>query len=246
MRLDQELVRRKLCESRQEAQEMIQSSFVLVDGIISTKQTKQVTTENKIEVLSKRKYVSRGGEKLEGVLLDVFGDEEKVRGFCSAKTALDIGSSTGGFTDCLLSHGVVHIDAVDVGTAQLHNSLLQDPRITLYENTDIRTFAEGDARQSDIIVGDVSFISLEQILPAVMLCARKGTFIFLLIKPQFEVGKGNTKKGIVKDGQLVQSILNKYKHEVESLGVSNVTLFPSHLVGGDGNQEYFLYGILKY
>ena len=161
MRLDQELVKRGLCESRTEAQELIESGAVLVNGVIFTKQTRQVNDTDEISVASRRRFVSRGGEKLEGILLDVFGGEDEVRSFCEAKTALDIGASTGGFTDCLLSYGVGHVDAVDVGTLQLHTKVKENARVSSFENTDIRLFKTD--KKYDIIVADLSFISLSNI-----------------------------------------------------------------------------------
>lgn len=242
MRLDQALVARKLCESRAEAQEMIAKSYVIVNGAITTKQTKEVLDSDTLLVTSRRNYVSRGGEKLAGIFIDIFGSAEEVRSFSEAKTALDIGSSTGGFTDYLLQNGVAHVDAVDVGTAQMHTSLLNDRRVSLYENTDIRNFFV--KKTYDIVVGDLSFISLHIVLRKCLSFGKVGTHFFLLIKPQFEVGKGNTKKGIVRDKALVEQLMSTYRKEAENLGLHDVQIVPCHIQGGDGNQEYFLYGVL--
>lgn len=241
MRLDQELVVRKLCESRTEAQELINSGFVFVDGIVCTKQTKQVNDSAVIVVTSRRKFVSRGGDKLLGILHDVIGDDSEIDKFCAGKSALDIGSSTGGFTDCLLTYGVAHVDAVDVGTAQLHSRLQSNDRVSLYENTDIRKFTS--TTTYSIIVADLSFIPLENIFNGIITFGTVGTSYFLLIKPQFEVGKGNTKKGIVKDNSLVEETLNKYNILAKERGLTKVSVYPCHLEGSDGNQEYFLYGV---
>ena len=239
MRLDQELVKRGLCESRTEAQELIESGSVLVNGAVTTKQTKQVTDTDNIEVISRRKFVSRGGEKLEGILLDIFGTGEKAKEFCFGKTALDIGSSTGGFTDYLLQSGVAHVDAVDVGTMQLHPKLRSDSRVCLFENTDIRNFKSD--KGYDIVVADLSFISLQSVFETIHTFGIKGSHYFLLIKPQFEVGKGNTKKGIVKDEEIVQKVLSEYVSLAEKFDMEDVQVFPCCIQGGDGNQEYFLY-----
>jgi 23S rRNA (cytidine1920-2'-O)/16S rRNA (cytidine1409-2'-O)-methyltransferase len=239
MRLDLELVKRGLSESRTEAQELIEKKSVFVNGEISIKQTKQVSDEDEIMVTGRRKYVSRGGEKLEGVLLDIFGSEEKAREFCREKAALDIGSSTGGFTDCLLLYGVKHVDAVDVGTQQLHATLREDSRISLFEQTDIRSFTTDTAH--DIIVADLSFISLEDVYQKVFDFGNDSAVYLLLIKPQFEVGRGNTKKGIVKDMVLVEEILSKYKQLITDQQGKSVRVYPCRIQGGDGNQEYFLY-----
>jgi 23S rRNA (cytidine1920-2'-O)/16S rRNA (cytidine1409-2'-O)-methyltransferase len=237
MRLDQELVIRHLCESRQEAQECIAKGFVTVDGHIVTKQTKQVTEANQIVVSSRRKFVGRGGEKLEGAILEIYPDA--TIDLFKGKTAIDVGSSTGGFTDCLLSYGIEHVDAVDVGTSQLHASLLNNPKITLYENTDIRKYIATSL--FDIIVADVSFVSLEIIIDVILSLGHTSSEYFLLIKPQFEVGSGNTKKGIVKNEELVQEVLQKYKSLLQERGKTTIAIFPCALKGGDGNQEYFVY-----
>ena len=243
MRLDQELVTRSLSESRTEAQELIALGYVTVNGSIVSKQTKQVTSTDVLVVSARRRFVSRGGEKLLGVLREVFGIDEQITGAYTTKSALDIGSSTGGFTDCLLQYGVSHIDAVDVGTSQLHEKLRKDIRVTLFENTDIRNYEPN--KEYDIVVVDLSFISLTSILNTILSFGKNGTQFFILIKPQFEVGKGNTKKGIVKDKALVQKLLNAYKDQAFNFGLNEVKVLPCHLTGGDGNQEYFLYGVLQ-
>lgn len=240
MRLDQELVKRGLCESRTEAQELISKGAVTSNGIVVTKRAKNIEEDDILELAERRKYVSRGGEKLEGALLQVFGTEEEIRNALLGLSALDVGSSTGGFTDCLLRYGVVHVDAVDVGSGQLHSSLKKDARVSVHENTDIRTFAS-EAKYG-IVVADLSFIALEQALDAIVSHAAPGAFFFLLIKPQFEVGKGNTKKGIVKDSQLVADVLDSYRKLALQKGIERVVTFPCVLRGGDGNQEYFLFG----
>lgn len=240
MRLDQALVARSLCESRTEAQELIELGFVTVNGAITRKRIQKIKDEDVIGVTSRRLFVSRGGEKLRGALRDAYGDDEAIQAELSGKIALDIGSSTGGFSDCLLSFGVSHIDAVDVGTEQLHQKLRGDVRVSVFENTDIRAF-KGEMPY-DVIVADLSFISLESVLDTVLAFGEAKTDFFLLIKPQFEVGKGNTKKGIVKNESLVVDVLRKYEIAAKMKGLHTVTIFPCHLQGGDGNQEFFLYG----
>ncbi len=262
MRLDQEIVKRGLCESRTEAQGLIESGSVLINNIVVTKQTKQVSDTDGIVVTARRKFVSRGGEKLEGAMFDVVNTDikqfstrlparqvsnfqfskntEKIREMIQGKTALDVGSSTGGFTDCLLSYGITHVDAVDVGSEQLHQKLREDKRVSLFENMDIRNFKSD--KKYGIIVADLSFIPLNSVLKDIVKFGSVGAYYFLLIKPQFEVGKGNTKKGIVKDTSLVDKILLEYKILSEDLGLKNVKIFPCYIKGGDGNQEFFLIG----
>lgn len=241
MRLDQALVVRKLCESRQEAQELISAGCVIVDNLITTKQTKKIDNTATIEVTKRRKFVSRGGDKLEGVLMAIYGTSEGIFEAMRGISALDVGSSTGGFTDCLLQYGVASVHAVDVGTSQLHTRLRTNPQIHVFENTDIRTFTTNQL--FSVIVGDISFIALDKIFDTILNFGNNGTHYFLLIKPQFEVGKGNTKKGIVRDEALVATIIQKYKQLALDRGLHDVSITPCVISGGDGNQEYFLYGI---
>ncbi len=239
MRLDQELVKRGLCESREEAKECIEKGFVLVDNIVVTKKTRLIHDTSLLLVTQRRKFVSRGGDKLEGILTAVYGSEKAVRASLRGTYALDVGSSTGGFTDCLLSYGVTHVIAVDVGTAQFHKKLLDTTNITLFENTDIRNFST--EKSFDVIVADVSFIALNKILDIIISFGNSRTQYFLLIKPQFEVGFGNTKKGIVKNEELVQEVLTSYKKLLVEKNFSTIKIFPCVIQGGDGNQEYFIY-----
>ena len=237
MRLDQELVRRKLCESRQEARECISSGDVVVNGLVIKKQSKDLGEETALEVLKKRKFVSRGGDKLEGALKYIYHDLQK--DFFREKIALDVGSSTGGFTDCLLQYGVKSVAAVDVGTSQLHASLRNKPEVTLFETTDIRNFSS--TTKFNIIVVDVSFIALEKIIDTIISFGVDEAEYFLLVKPQFEVGFGNTKKGIVKEATLVDLVLKKYKLLLAEKNYKVITVIPSIIQGKNGNQEYFLY-----
>ena len=238
MRLDQALTHRNLCESRQEAQECIDAGHVIVDGTVVTKRTRHVTEEQYIEVTQTRKYVSRGGDKLDAALHYLYLTDEAITEKIRGTHALDIGSSTGGFTDCLLSYGAQTVTAVDVGTLQLHTKLRNDARVTLYENTDIRNFSH--TTLFDIIVADLSFIALEKLIDTIISFGKKGSLYLLLIKPQFEVGKGNTKKGIVKDVELVETIITKYTAILKEKNLHAVQAFPCKIQGGDGNQEYFI------
>lgn len=238
MRLDQALVHRNLCISRQEAQECIALGYVFVDKVVTYKQIQQVTESSSLVVTKNRRFVSRGGEKLEGALFHIYHTEALINQKLSGKSALDIGSSTGGFTDCLLRYGVEHVTCIDVGTSQLHPSLQRDTRITLFETTDIRSFIP--VHVFAIIVADVSFISLEKIIDIILSFAKEGAEFFLLLKPQFEVGKGNTKKGIVRDHTLIEEVITKYTALLQAKGMY-ASIFPSSITGGDGNQEFFIY-----
>lgn len=236
MRLDQELVRRGLCESRSLAQVFIARGCVQVDGAIVTKQAKDVAETDTIELAAVRMFVSRGGEKLEGAIVRT---GITVKG----KVALDIGSSTGGFTDCLLAYGARKVVAVDVGSDQLHRSLRENPKVELHEETDIRNFESTEA--FDLIVGDVSFISLDKIISSIIRLSDAGTEVLCLIKPQFEVGKGNTKKGIVKDESLHETVLSSIEELFIKNGFGIREIFPSPIVGGDGNREFFIYALRR-
>ena len=239
IRLDIATVERGLCGSRTEAQELIKKGVVFVDGVCVTKPVKQVTDVTVIDVRGKREFVSRGGEKMLGLLKDLYQNDTEIKKNIHNTVVLDVGSSTGGFSDCLLQQGSIRIDAVDVGTSQLHISLRDDTRMTVYENQDIRTFVSQN--MYDIIVVDVSFISIVDIIESLIRLGTKNkTQYVVLIKPQFEVGKGNTKKGIVKDEILVEGILKKIKDKVMLYGLHDIHIFKSCIQGGDGNQEYFL------
>lgn len=238
MRLDLLLVHKGLCETRQEAQEAIAKAKVLVEGAVTTKQSKDVKEGAAIEVLWSREYVSRGGDKLSGIFYKLFMTKDSIRAFLHGKNALDIGSSTGGFTDFLLQNGIGKVVCVDVGTNQLHASIRDNPHVTVYENTDIRNFSSDGSY--DVIVADLSFIPLKNVVKTITAFGRIGSYFFLLIKPQFEVGRGNTKKGVVKDMFLVKSILAEYETMVSELFAKDISIEPCAIQGGDGNQEYFL------
>lgn len=237
MRLDLLLVERGLCTTRQEAQEVIHKGDVLVNGIAQTKQSKNISDQATVEVLSTRKYVSRGGEKLAGAFAAVFKHEDDVRAFLKSKKALDVGASTGGFTDFLLQYGISSVTAVDVGSGQLHESIKSNNKVTSFEKTDIRDYSS--STKYDVVVADLSFIPLRTVFDSILCFGAPGCYFFLLIKPQFEVGKGNTKKGIVKDDGLTLEVLNEYKKLLLKRGVENLQIRPCVIAGGDGNQEYF-------
>ncbi len=239
MRLDQELVRRRLCESRQEAQFCIENNFVLINGIFATKLTTRVNDSTVLEVTQHRKFVSRGGDKLEGAFMHIHGSVVACVQAYTNKVSLDVGSSTGGFTDCLLSYGVSEVTSVDVGTSQLHNSLRANNQVHLFENKDIRTFETEIL--FDLIVVDLSFISLSKVIDKIIMLGKTNSEFYFLVKPQFEVGYGNTKKGIVKDTALVENILTSYQSYFLNNNFYGVQIFPCSIQGGDGNQEFFMY-----
>lgn len=237
-RLDTEIVKRGLYDSRQKAAAAIAEGRVKVNGKTITKSSYKVSPADSIEIEKgvSDEYVSRGALKLKKAL-DVFNIS--VRGL----DCLDIGSSTGGFTDCLLKNGAARVIAVDVGTNQLHDTLRQDKRVFVYENTDIRDFAKETLPFNVRFIScDVSFISLVLILPSVYnLLEDKGQAV-LLIKPQFEAGRENIgKKGIVKDRKIHTEIIHKIYRSAKDLGFFVCGLDFSPIKGGDGNIEYLMH-----
>lgn len=233
MRADVYLVENNFATSRARAEALIVRGLVMVDGQVLQKKNKDIKDTSKVKLLGNLSYVSRGGDKLAGALgtlsLSVTG-----------VTALDIGSSTGGFTDCLLQLGTSEVYAVDVGSGQFDTKLANDSRVKVYEKTDIRNF-QSDIL-FDIIVGDISFISWEYVVDDVVRLSHRGTKILLLIKPQFEVGKEHNKKGVVSDENLHEEVCTRVQKLFEENGFINLQIIPSALLGGDGNREFFLVG----
>ena len=237
VRLDVALAERGLCVSRTLAQAMIMAGEVRVDGQVETKASRKVTDENSLEITAPAKFVSRGGEKLEGAF-EKFG--LNVEGL----NALDVGSSTGGFTDCLLQHGAKFVMAVDVGTNQLAYKLRVDPRVWVKENYNARFMKKEDLPcEPDVAVTDVSFISLKLILPPIVDVLKPGGKIVALVKPQFEVGKGNAPGGLVRDERLREEardgVIDFARNE---LGLELLGLDVSPIRGKEmGNIEYLAY-----
>ncbi|HUI73544.1 MAG TPA: TlyA family RNA methyltransferase [Candidatus Acidoferrum sp.] len=236
IRLDLLLVERGLAESRQKAQAMILAGEVQVNGARAAKAGSTVSPEALLEVTSRlQKYASRGGLKLEGAFEDF---RLRVEG----KVCLDVGSSTGGFTDCLLQHGAARVYAVDVNTAQLAWKLHGDSRIVRIEKN-ARELLPVDLRETvDAVVADVSFISVTKVLPPAVAVAKPGADFLVLIKPQFELRREDVGRGgIVKDPMLHESAIASVRAAVETLGLTCLGVKPSRLPGAEGNQEYFLH-----
>ncbi|RMH73799.1 MAG: TlyA family RNA methyltransferase [Gemmatimonadetes bacterium] len=230
-RLDRLLVTLQLTESRHRAQQLIQKGAIRVNGEIITKNSAPIAEGAIIEVLQSLSYVSRAGYKLEHALRQFKVD---VAGFI----CLDIGASTGGFTDCLLQHGANRVYAVDVGSNQLHQTLRPNPRVISMEKTDLRTLPTLP-EPVDLIVIDVSFISLSLIFPHLARFSHDKSRIISLIKPQFEVGKGHlNKRGIVRRTEDRQRVLQTVVHHAESHGWHCLQQTESPIAGGDGNIEY--------
>lgn len=229
-RLDNALVERGLVMSRSQADSWIKLGKVMVNGSIATKSGYFVDEKTKIELLADEQYVSRAGLKLASVAKILKLDFKN-------KIILDVGSSTGGFTDFALRHGAKKVYAVDVGTDQLHPRLRRDNRIELHEKTDIRDFYLDE--KPDIIVIDVSFISLRDILPHIYnYLSDRDTQIVAMVKPQFEAGKGQTNKGVIKNDAMRRQILRDFEDWSRKYFVI-IDKRDSDVAGAKGNQERF-------
>jgi len=234
-RLDQALVLRQLCDSREQAKRLILAGEVRVDGHTIDKPATKVSLEAKLTLKTKPRYVGRGGLKLEGAL-------ESLRLDPSGQTCLDIGASTGGFTDCLLQHGASKVYTIDVGTNQLVWKIRSDPRVIAREKFNARNLNPSDLPEPiDLIVIDVSFISLTKILPAAFSVLKSTGDLVALIKPQFEVERAEVGKGgIVRDESARIRALDKISKFVSTtLGHHLVQRIDSPITGTDGNHEFF-------
>ncbi len=233
MRLDAYLFDQRLAQSRNKASEMIKAGSVFVNGVVERKSSVEIKENDEVTVEKTSHYVSRSGMKLKGF----FGEIKSLH--VKELSCLDIGSSTGGFVEVLLEEGAKSVTAVDVGSAQLHESLRDNASILVFENTDIRAFQP--AKTYDMVTCDVSFIGVAQILKDIDRLANKG--IIILFKPQFEVGKEvkRTTKGVVKDASAILRAQQKFESECVSLGWNLVAKNDSLLKGKEGNAETFYY-----
>jgi 23S rRNA (cytidine1920-2'-O)/16S rRNA (cytidine1409-2'-O)-methyltransferase len=235
-RIDKLLVDRGLAASRTKAQAMVMAGIVLADERRVEKPSESFEPETSIRIKGdspESRYVSRGGLKLEKALSE-FGIDP------SGYTCLDIGSSTGGFTDCLLQHGAARVTAIDVGTNQIDWKLRQDPRVDVRENTNARNIsAEDFDGRFDLVVMDVSFISVTKILPAIPELLKEGGRLIVLIKPQFEVGKGEVGKGgVVREPEKHERVVNEIEQFAVSVGFQPGGVIESPILGAEGNKEF--------
>ena len=237
-RLDRLIVDRGLAESREKAQALILAGQILVGGQKAAKPGHLVPSDADVALAGlPPKYVSRGGLKLEAALgryaLEV-----------RDAVCLDVGSSTGGFTDCLLQRGARRVYAIDAGTAQLDWRLRQDPRVVVHERTNARYLTwDAVGEPVDLVTCDVSFISVTLILPALAQFLHPGSRMVVLAKPQFEAGRGQVGKGgIVRDPQVHQEVVDKVSRAVRSLGFEQVEAMESPVRGAEGNREFLVYG----
>jgi 23S rRNA (cytidine1920-2'-O)/16S rRNA (cytidine1409-2'-O)-methyltransferase len=240
-RLDRLLVERGLVDSRQKAQALILAGQVLVDEQKVDKCGAAVSTAARLRLLGEAsKYASRGGLKLEAAL-DHFGVDP------GGKVCLDVGASTGGFTDCLLQRGAVKVFAVDAGTNQLDWKLRRDARVLVLEKTNARYLAFGHiGAQVELATLDVSFISSALILPVLPPLLEEGADLLTLVKPQFEVGPAQVGKGgVVRDPHLHEEAIAKVARRVAELGFTDIGRVESALLGAEGNHEFFLHAIWR-
>jgi len=239
-RLDQLLVERNLTETRQRARSVIMAGLVRVGGAVVDKPGRMVDSTAFVDLLGpNHPYVSRGGLKLEAALKAF---SIAVQGL----TILDVGASTGGFTDCLLQHGAKRVLAVDVGYGQLAWSLRNDPRVVVLERTNIRHLSTLTIEEDiDGAVIDTSFISLRIVVPATLRHLREKSFLLALIKPQFEAGKGMAGKGgVIRDVELQKRVVAELVEFFTRIGLEVLGTMESPITGAKGNREYFAY--LKY
>jgi len=234
-RIDQLLVEQGLVESREKARALILAGQVFVNGQKATKAGHAVSGDARLEVAEQLKYVSRGGLKLERAL-DHFGIN------VAGRVCIDIGASTGGFTDCLLQRGAARVHAVDTGAGQIAWKLRTDERVVLHEKLNARYLRFDDiGERADLIVCDVSFISVTLILPALPPLLSEGADMVILVKPQFEVGRGQVGKGgIVRDPALQGGAVARVRDTLVGLGFASETI-DSPILGAKGNREFLLH-----
>jgi len=233
-RLDK-VVQQVLSMTRSQAIDAIKQQRITVNGIIITKPSYLVSDDDEIASNEQKTFVSRGGYKLYYALKDAKVD---VKG----KNCLDVGASTGGFCDCLLQEEALHVTTIDVGSNQLHSSLMNHPNVSWFEHTNINDCKRVDFKEAfDIIVVDVSFTSIKHVFDAIDKLSKKDGEMLVLFKPQFEVGKEHlNKKGIVKHRDVIEHALQDCIAFLHDYGYT-IAVYPCHLKGKEGNQEYFLY-----
>jgi 23S rRNA (cytidine1920-2'-O)/16S rRNA (cytidine1409-2'-O)-methyltransferase len=239
-RIDKLLVERGLAPTRQKAQALIMAGCVLVDDVPALKPGQQVQPDAKVRVRGEdHPFVSRGGVKL-AAALEEFGVD------AAGKVCMDVGSSTGGFTDCLLKAGASRVYAIDVGYGQMDPAITRDERVIVMDRQNIRSLEEGKIAEAiELAVIDVSFISLTLVLPAVDLFLKEGASVVALIKPQFEVGRDLVGKGgIVKEPDSHDLAISKVRSSGERLGWKCAAVIESPILGAKGNKEFLIHFIM--
>jgi len=233
-RADRLLVARGLFASRAKAQAAIEAGLVSANDVVVRKAAEEIAADAVLRATPAHPYVSRGGVKL-AAALEHFGFDPRGR------ACLDVGASTGGFTQVLLARGARKVYAVDVGRGQLHASLRAQPEVIALEETDIRTLSPARFDEPpDLVTFDVSFISLKLVLPAALALAKTPAQLIALIKPQFEAGRAALKKGVVRDPAVHAAVCDDIATFVAALGWRVIGVIPSPIAGGDGNAEFLL------
>ncbi|TSA53006.1 MAG: TlyA family RNA methyltransferase [Actinobacteria bacterium] len=245
-RIDQLLVTKALAHDVEHAQHLIEQGLVLVNGAVAMKSSRMVADHESVMVSRPARFVSRGGEKLEGALV-AFGVS------VDGKRVLDAGASTGGFTDCVLQHGAREVVALDVGRSQLHERLVRDQRVSVVDSYNVRLLAQSDMNDEnrpkslclpfDVVVADLSFISLQKVATALVGVLSPHGDMILLVKPQFEAEKSEVDKGagVITSSEIHARTLSQVENAYCDLGMVKVGCIESSLRGADGNLEFLLY-----
>ena len=236
LRLDTWLVKQGIATDAGHAKVLIDQGLILVNGSIALTDNRMIANSDSVLLSTPARFVSRGGEKLEAALQS-FGIT------LDGKRVLDVGASTGGFTDCVLQHGAIEVIALDVGKSQLHDRLLRDPRVTVLDSTNARSMTIAMVGDFYVIVADLSFISLRQVATALCVVLRPHGDMILLVKPQFEAEKSEVDKGagVIRDSAIHQRTIAQVVQVFHSQGMNQSGLIESPLRGADGNTEFLLH-----
>lgn len=236
LRLDAWLVKQGIATDAAHAKVLIDQGLILVNGSIALTDNRMIANSDRVLLSTPARFVSRGGEKLEAALQS-FGVE------LDGKRVLDVGASTGGFTDCVLQHGASEVTALDVGKSQLHDRLVRDPRVTVLDSTNARSTTIAMVGDFDVVVADLSFISLRQVATALCEVLRPHGDMILLVKPQFEAEKSEVDKGagVIRDPEIHQRTIAQVVQAFHGQGMNQSGLIESPLRGADGNTEFLLH-----
>ena len=236
LRLDAWLVKQGIATDVAHAKTLVDQGLILVNGSIALTDNRMIANSDSVLLSTPARFVSRGGDKLEAALLS-FGVE------LDGKRVLDVGASTGGFTDCVLQRGAGEVMSLDVGKSQLHDRLVRDPRVKVLDSTNARTITSAQVGHFDVVVADLSFISLRQVATALCEVLRPHGDMILLVKPQFEAEKSEVDKGagVIRDVEIHQRTIAQVVDAFNSQGMKQSGLIESPLRGADGNTEFLLH-----
>jgi len=236
LRLDAWLVKQGIAKDVAHAKTLVDQGLILVNGSIALTDNRMIANSDSVLLSTPARFVSRGGDKLEAALLS-FGVE------LDGKRVLDVGASTGGFTDCVLQRGAGEVMSLDVGKSQLHDRLVRDPRVKVLDSTNARTITSAQVGHFDVVVADLSFISLRQVATALCEVLRPHGDMILLVKPQFEAEKFEVDKGagVIRDVEIHQRTIAQVVDAFNSQGMKQSGLIESPLRGADGNTEFLLH-----